>query len=800
MTDCNLGILLEPRALEPRLRRATAFRSLGRLLEAVEAYREVLGMEPNCQEAKQGMQEAEKIFVRPISSIDIDTKLKQDNHKVYNTLLEKLHNSSIEDILQQCTGVVKVALIIVLKVLFPSMSKDLQSLTSTPLHPFQSPNNALVYVQDLIESGAFSETREMIYILGRNEIGKTSLLRTLKKFAEDPNQSIPTHILTESKDYQKLQKTEVAEIHKDVKLDATLHGGKIQAIQEEDLEKDGEVMLVKLSKESPEEDIETCHPNIVDFGGHVVYLACAPVLLQKQGITLVCFDSTRIQGVEDVGTKYYGEIGRFLDLVCEQERSNLKIMLVATKSDLNLLSQEVTDTILTQTKEHLNRLLTGDNHLTAPVFLVDHIEKTSLKTPGGLTRDGLKDFWKKLATLMASPGLGNSQVVVPRKWKDWLGGVREKPLVSRKDLKLEKGKGTQNVLSEDDIETLEKLKVIVVEAQRLDRQEQEQMQEQEQIQKQKHEHEQKLQQEKTHKQEQKKEHIQKQEQKQEHQQKPEQEQKQKQELEQKREKIQLPEPESNKEERIEQEKKRKEEEKQKQELNLRLEFFKTTTEILWFTDVLDLKEDIITNPDYLIESLKIILHYDLSKIVEDEPPNASDVKSEKRSREIEVFKQKGWLSKGSFIEIFNKKNEKKEKANTLSAEETWKFLTKLNIASLSDNEGEAGVMLPGILAGEYQPEQNKCSICLKAPDVSGDISDPVEPDNNQESEDPVYLACGHLFCSGHLDQWHASDNTNADKCPECRTRLTTAKPAYGATGKIPFIIHMHIDMFYVCRF
>ena len=80
-------------------------------------------------------------------------------------------------------------------------------------------------------------------------------------------------------------------------------------------------------------------------------------------------------------------------------------MLVATKSDLSTLSPEVSAAILTQTKEHLTRLLRMNSHLTAPVFLVDHIEKTSLKPPGGLTRDGLQDFWRKLLTLMASPNL-----------------------------------------------------------------------------------------------------------------------------------------------------------------------------------------------------------------------------------------------------------------------------------------------------------------------------------------------------------------------------------------------------------
>ena len=166
-----------------------------------------------------------------------------------------------------------------------------------------------------------------------------------------------------------------------MKLNATLHGGKIQTIHNEHLVKDGEVMLVKLSKESPQEEVGTCRPNIVDFGGQLVYLAIAPFLLQKQGITLVCFDSTRMKSVEDVEPNYYGEVGRFLDLVCEQERSNLKIMLVATKSDLHTLSPEVSAAILTQTKEHLNRLLTMNSHLTAPVFLVDNIEKNITQAP-----------------------------------------------------------------------------------------------------------------------------------------------------------------------------------------------------------------------------------------------------------------------------------------------------------------------------------------------------------------------------------------------------------------------------------
>ena len=100
--------------------------------------------------------------------------------------------------------------------------------------------------------------------------------------------------------------------------------------------------------------------------------------------------------------------------------------------------------------------------------------------------------------------------------------------------------------------------------------------------------------------------------------------------------------------------------------------------------------------------------------------------------------------------------------------------------------------LPGIRSGEHQPEQNGCRICLKGPVVTGD----------PEIVDPVYLSCGHLLCLSCLDQFQASNTANADKCPECTIRFTSAKPAYGVTGKIQFLIHTHrLFLFFAgCKF
>ena len=43
--------------MKPQLRRADALRNLGRMEEAEEAYRRVLGLQPDSEEAKDGLKE-----------------------------------------------------------------------------------------------------------------------------------------------------------------------------------------------------------------------------------------------------------------------------------------------------------------------------------------------------------------------------------------------------------------------------------------------------------------------------------------------------------------------------------------------------------------------------------------------------------------------------------------------------------------------------------------------------------------------------------------------------------------------
>ena len=54
--DCDWIIRLSPNNVKPRLRRAATLKTLDRTAEALEGFRKVLLLEPDCQEARRGVQ------------------------------------------------------------------------------------------------------------------------------------------------------------------------------------------------------------------------------------------------------------------------------------------------------------------------------------------------------------------------------------------------------------------------------------------------------------------------------------------------------------------------------------------------------------------------------------------------------------------------------------------------------------------------------------------------------------------------------------------------------------------------
>ena len=55
--DCDASIRLDPVWVKPRLRRAAALRSLGRVGQAGQEYERVVGMEEGCKEAEEGLRD-----------------------------------------------------------------------------------------------------------------------------------------------------------------------------------------------------------------------------------------------------------------------------------------------------------------------------------------------------------------------------------------------------------------------------------------------------------------------------------------------------------------------------------------------------------------------------------------------------------------------------------------------------------------------------------------------------------------------------------------------------------------------
>ena len=58
--DCDASIRVDPLWVKPRLRRAAALRSLGRVGEAGQEYERVVGMEEGCQEAQEGLRDCKQ--------------------------------------------------------------------------------------------------------------------------------------------------------------------------------------------------------------------------------------------------------------------------------------------------------------------------------------------------------------------------------------------------------------------------------------------------------------------------------------------------------------------------------------------------------------------------------------------------------------------------------------------------------------------------------------------------------------------------------------------------------------------
>ena len=351
-------------------------------------------------------------------------KRRDTQHVLYQTS-EAFGTDDVGEALEKSQGVTRTALLMLLKQIFPSLSEDFQKLTPTPLG--ETTEDLKSYLDAIIKSGVSSNAnREVIYVLGNTNVGKTSLVESFKHFIkEDEAKSC----LTEND--PKLLKTRVAELYKDLSLSSEMQ-------REVTVEQKDKVNLVKFGeekeaeeyvKETPKEGLEKCLFKIYDIGGHQEYINASQLFLLKNGIALICFDSGLLNSMEDTESKYYSQVGTYIDLLCQRQNQGLKIVLVATKVDHETDEEKnkLFSAVLQRAKGHISDLKLQD-----PIFLVDEILQTSSKE---VTSQAMMELYRKVATMMASSKLPHPKKKhVPNIWYNWLEKLRSEAMCDIKNL------------------------------------------------------------------------------------------------------------------------------------------------------------------------------------------------------------------------------------------------------------------------------------------------------------------------------------------------------------------------------
>ena len=184
-----------------------------------------------------------------------------------------------------------------------------------------------------------------------------------------------------------------------------------------------------------------------------------------------------MKSLQEVEKHYYRDVGTFIDLVCQRDMSCTKIILVSTKADGELSSwlpswipvwltswlpdwltlplqpcPDVLASIIQKAKNHLSYLSYPD--VQPEVFLFDKILVTSSKLA---SRDQLH-LLHTVIEAMVKKVRPLSKKAIPQSWFAWLQKLRENPSVLKTDLPdLIDRQGPVN-LTVEEIKQLERLK------------------------------------------------------------------------------------------------------------------------------------------------------------------------------------------------------------------------------------------------------------------------------------------------------------------------------------------------------
>ena len=302
------------------------------------------------------------------------------------------------------------------------IQQEVQRHTELNMQDFKTPRAAFQFVDAVIESGAFTEAKTTVCVLGNTNAGKSSLVRTLRDFCSNTRKKKPIPNLTE--DNTEFLATKVLELVEDVDVRAQ-QVIKLEIKPDKNNSKLNYVTNTQGLPPPKENDslkipTEKLKVTFADFAGHTQYESCSSLFTTENGVYMIAFDAPKYLEVEaaQILDPYHPSIGTYLELITRSCPEPI-IMLVATKTEL--CPAEKYDSILKTAKAHLKSIVSRSSRLKR-VVLFDEVIKTS-SAEG--TRENFEDLCGKVFAVCSHKELLNvRERTHPMSWKKMMDGTK----------------------------------------------------------------------------------------------------------------------------------------------------------------------------------------------------------------------------------------------------------------------------------------------------------------------------------------------------------------------------------------
>jgi GTPase SAR1 family protein len=295
-------------------------------------------------------------------------------------------------------GIEKVIVLMVINLCFPTLRPQCQSLCEIPLASFKSVTKIEQYAKAIETFGVTKDLLGRLFVLGNTGAGKSSFMRTLQSYGQNPNR--PKTCLTGMEINKELEKTKFLELIEDVKLSGNVkinienHASKHYTMlrTEPSLDKKqafgfvntmtnrlGKIKIPHNSAQNvtlKETDGKNVTVTVTDFGGHTEYLLSCKLFFTNNGLYVIMFEAAKISP-----DNYITNIGTFVNEVLSNCSSPI-ICLMASQCD-RAVGKDLSY-VVGLVKEHIKLAFEGQmdhSSLTSnsTVFLLDDVLKSSYK-------------------------------------------------------------------------------------------------------------------------------------------------------------------------------------------------------------------------------------------------------------------------------------------------------------------------------------------------------------------------------------------------------------------------------------